>query len=865
MSGTCIDYSCLGSGRAAVDNLEYSLNSLKTSAGDVRSFPPEYPGMLMTAVSEVADAVDSISTAEIQTLQQKVSETVKLATNPALGFGYNEQVAFEQGYNSYNNVYNDIKNGGNAYDIQRLYDYNQEISTKNALEYYSKKNIQGTLTEKEKEAYTQLQKEYKWATKNSYNDNYNRELAAAQARMTQTDGKSYTQQSEDRKSVYNLKEKMGIQMSDAEREMLQSGAVEIFFEPVETAVASALEGVLGVVENIGDGAFTILGGIASYHPLVKGAEMVYNFLTGEDADFTKSIQNGVQNIVSWHIAEDLYDAYVDWSGIPDNVAYGKIHSIVQTVSTIGSYIALGFIPGGQIVGGVISGFAAAGDAAQTAFDNGATFDQAFLSSLAAGAAGAVAGNVLDKSKNVALSAGVAAAEPFVNSVVQYYTYAGDMVDGRGNKQYSGFWDYYGKSGGLTSSVMAGIIGGTTTKIKTAEKGSKYIKTEDMGEFDPHNFTKGRNYYKETVEEVEEEILKKYNNTHTKKYSDYSELKKAEPIYVKESVYQHYTDNVIDSKMWNYDYNKPDGFSKLKAELAERKAKAKYERLYDDDTWNSLSDKEKRRRVKSAESKLGRDDIIEYYNDKKVEARAVANNTIAKIENDIKVGNMKDGITSDDVVKCMYTDTAQSNFYTEKYIREYYKEFKPDKNGNVKVCVFQAGESGANNYTKFHGNIGAADGLFVLPEDQARDLIRKYTKSDGTIDAVALGKDGLGGVPLKNDIILITQDVNISDLRMPTGGMNSAYPGDFMMGGHNTTTTEGVIKQSHYNNSDVQVEVVQGSTSTAEYNQRVREGIEKEINGINDGSITKVPSPYEKDCKDINSYKKYLEKQLKKVS
>lgn len=466
MSGTCIDYSCLGSGRAAVDNLEYSLNSLKTSAGDVRSFPPEYPGMLMTAVSEVADAVDSISTAEIQTLQQKVSETVKLATNPALGFGYNEQVAFEQGYNSYNNVYNDIKNGGNAYDIQRLYDYNQEISAKNALEYYSKKNIQGTLTEKEKEVYTQLQKEYKWATKNSYNDNYNRELAAAQARMTQTDGKSYTQQSEDRKNVYNLKEKMGIQMSDAEREMLQSGAVEIFFEPVETAVASVLEGVLGVVENIGDGAFTILGGLASYHPLVKEAEMVYNFLTGEDADFTKSIQDGVQNIVSWHIAEDLYDAYVDWSGIPDNVAYGKIHSIVQTVSTIGSYIALGFIPGGQIVGGVISGFAAAGDAAQTAFDNGATFDQAFLSSLAAGAAGATVGIVLDKSKNVALSAGVAAAEPFVNSVVQYYTYAGDMVDGRGNKQYSGFWDYYGKSGGFTSSVMAGIIGGTTAGKKS---------------------------------------------------------------------------------------------------------------------------------------------------------------------------------------------------------------------------------------------------------------------------------------------------------------------------------------------------------------------------------------------------------------
>ena len=87
----------------------------------------------------------------------------------------------------------------------------------------------------------------------------------------------------------------------------------------------------------------------------------------------------------------------------------------------------------------------------------------------------------------------------------------------------------------------------------------------------------------------------------------------------------------------------------------------------------------------------------------------------------------------------------------------------------------------------------------------------------------------------------------------------------MMGGHNPTTTEGVIKQSHYNNSNVQVEVVQGNTSIAEYNQRVREGIEKEINGINNGSMTDVPTPYQKDYKDINSYKKYLEKQLKKVS
>ena len=301
---------------------------------------------------------------------------------------------------------------------------------------------------------------------------------------------------------------MGIQMSDAEREMLQSGAVEIFFEPVETAIASSLEGVLGVAENIVDGAAILLGGLVSY--AAQALEIGSNYFFETDYDFSNPIKNNIQKFVSWHIAEDLYDAYVDWSGIPDNVAYGKIHSIVQTVSTIGSYIALGFIPGGQIVGGVISGFAAAGDAAQTAFDNGATFDQAFISSFVAGLAGAVADNVLDKSKNVALSAGVAAAEPFVNSVVQYYTYAGDMVDGRGNKQYSDFWDYYGKSGGFTSSVMAGIIGGTTTKIKTANEVS--LTKENMGE-----------YNSKTPEQRTKFMTEYYNNGSeftTTRYTDY---------------------------------------------------------------------------------------------------------------------------------------------------------------------------------------------------------------------------------------------------------------------------------------------------------------------------------------------------------
>ena len=191
--------------------------------------------------------------------------------------------------------------------------------------------------------------------------------------------------------------------------------------------------------------------------------------------FVGKYKEKVKDFVSKNWVDDACDGIVEKYGMNKYIWKGKYYTTGKTVGTMAGYTGLSFIPGGPVVTGVVTGLAAAGDAAETAYNNGASYDQGVVVAGIAGGVGFTSGVGLDKirgaSKLVTTKAGVlgytlfgsgtAMSEPVVNAVAQYNLYAKNQIDENGNKVYNNFWDYFKKSGGLQSTFMAAGIGGAS--------------------------------------------------------------------------------------------------------------------------------------------------------------------------------------------------------------------------------------------------------------------------------------------------------------------------------------------------------------------------------------------------------------------
>ena len=240
---------------------------------------------------------------------------------------------------------------------------------------------------------------------------------------------------------------------------------DVVFDYAATAVGSVVSGVADVVENIGDGLIMCGGELASGVASLCGNE-----------ELASEIKKGTQDIVQYDWSEAAYDVAMDALDVDDEIAHGVVHQVGNAVGSMAGYAALSLVPGGAAVTAATGFLAAKGSSAEHAFQSGATFEEASVTSTVAGAAGALSGAALNKVQGAAKGASsikdvakltakgmaVSAAEPVVNSVTEYATYGKDMVDENGNLLYDNFGDYYVESGGLLNTAIASGVGGIST-------------------------------------------------------------------------------------------------------------------------------------------------------------------------------------------------------------------------------------------------------------------------------------------------------------------------------------------------------------------------------------------------------------------
>ena len=235
----------------------------------------------------------------------------------------------------------------------------------------------------------------------------------------------------------------------------------------QTIRASFTWGVLEVVENVGDGLIMAGGSIAS------GVVGIW------DEELADEIKQDTQEVIQYDWTEAGYQAEMEALGVSEEISQGLAHTIAGGAGTMAGYVAMSLIPGGAAVTATAGALSAVGSSAQTAFNSGATYEEALAVSAVSAVAGAASGGALNKIGAAAkgaqslaqvggyalAGAAVSMSEPVINSTAEYLTYGKDMVDENGNKTYENFGEYYVNSGGLLNTVIAGGIGFGSTGVQ----------------------------------------------------------------------------------------------------------------------------------------------------------------------------------------------------------------------------------------------------------------------------------------------------------------------------------------------------------------------------------------------------------------
>ena len=245
--------------------------------------------------------------------------------------------------------------------------------------------------------------------------------------------------------------------------------VETAIDTTATFGLSVVEGVVDVGETIVDGAVQVGGGLIAYG------------VSAFDEEAGAAMKKGIQDFVAYDASKKFYDTAVDLAGIDEDIAYGWAHTAGNITGQVAGYAAITVFTGGAGTM-ALSGLAAAGSTAETAYANGASFDEAMVASTINGIVGAAAGKGMDKLGAFAKGAtslkgvmgyaagGVAigATEPFVNTVVEYNTY--------GNNNGQSYLDYMDASGGWTKVGIGAGAGGVSIGVQ-AYKGYKSNKVK----------------------------------------------------------------------------------------------------------------------------------------------------------------------------------------------------------------------------------------------------------------------------------------------------------------------------------------------------------------------------------------------------
>ena len=339
--------------------------------------------------------------------------------------------------------------------------------------------------------------------------------------------------------------------------------VSTYLQTRATFTLSTVSGILSVGEDIADGGAIVLGGLTS--------KIVGKF----DPEKGKAIENSVSKFVKEDYMDRLYDAAVTTIGIDEDIAYGKTHTAGNIVGNIAGYAAITLTTGG-VATVAISGLAAAGNAAETALNSGATFNQTFAVSLVAGAIGALSGGALDKIgekiliqkvvnpktlvKYIASGSLVSMSEPVVNKVTEYLTYGKNLSDN--------FFDYFKETGGITNTLIAGAVGSLSVAGK-AYKGYSEMKALEDIELSNEKINKSVNPSKKQImNDNVNNVKTKFGKSKTKVFAEYNgDLKsyisdgmpkKLSPLEKARYIYCKLNNEVSYSSKWTFedrlDYN-----------------------------------------------------------------------------------------------------------------------------------------------------------------------------------------------------------------------------------------------------------------------------------------------------------------------
>ena len=271
--------------------------------------------------------------------------------------------------------------------------------------------------------------------------------------------------------IAKLEKELGVPHKPDGWEKFTSDPLGYVGQTAVTFVVSVAEGIVDVGETIIDGAVQIGGGLISYG------------VSAFDPEAGKAMQEGIQDFVEFDASGTAYDSFVQASGMDPDIAYGWAHTAGNVTGQVVGYAAITVCTGGAGAA-VLGGLAAAGSTAETAYANGASFNEAMLASSVSGVAGAVAGGAMDKVGTLAKGAtslkgvvvqtakgaAIGAAEPIINTTAEYLTY--------GNNDGSSYLEYMDKTGGWQKVAMGAAAGGVSTgsqAVKSYAGVEKYKK------------------------------------------------------------------------------------------------------------------------------------------------------------------------------------------------------------------------------------------------------------------------------------------------------------------------------------------------------------------------------------------------------
>lgn len=158
-----------------------------------------------------------------------------------------------------------------------------------------------------------------------------------------------------------------------------------------------------------------------------------------------------------------------------------------------------------------------------------------------------------------------------------------------------------------------------------------------------------------------------------------------------------------------------------------------------------------------------------------------------------------------------TDTKK--IMTPEAYKNWKSIFNPDGNDMCEVVVLQQSQKGANGMVSYGGNLGGKQGAFVMPKSEYDKLLKNpeiFDQTTGKIINKTELSNALGAVPISDNMIAISTKVHIDDIKIPDASHPNAYFGDFIPGGRNVATQEGIIPQLNYFiDNGINIDIING--------------------------------------------------------